>query len=62
MNPLKCAFGVSSDKFLGFTIQRKGTNIDPTKPKAIQDIKSLMTYKRLDSWEGSLMFVNSFRP
>ena len=29
MNPLKCAFGVSTGKFLGFIIHEKGIEIDP---------------------------------
>jgi hypothetical protein len=29
MNPLKCAFGVSTDKFLGFIIHELGIEIDP---------------------------------
>jgi hypothetical protein len=31
MNPLKCAFGVSVGKFLGFIVHEKGIEIDPKK-------------------------------
>jgi hypothetical protein len=31
MNPLKCVFGVSAGKFLGFIIYEHGIEIDPTK-------------------------------
>jgi site-specific recombinase XerC len=31
MNPLKCAFGVSARKFLGFIVLEKGIEIDPKK-------------------------------
>src|SRR3954462_5907502 len=31
MNPLKCAFGVSAGKFLGFIIHEDGIEIDPKK-------------------------------
>jgi hypothetical protein len=31
MNPLKCAFGVSAGKFLGFIVHEKGVDIDPKK-------------------------------
>jgi hypothetical protein len=31
MNPLKCAFGVSDGKFLGFIVHEKGVEIDPKK-------------------------------
>lgn len=33
MNPLKCAFSVSSGKFLRFTILQKGDNLTLSKPK-----------------------------
>jgi hypothetical protein len=35
MNPLKCAFGVSAGKFLGFIIHEYGIEIDPTKIESI---------------------------
>ena len=35
MNPLKCAFGVSSGNFLGFLIHKKGIEVDKNKAKAI---------------------------
>jgi hypothetical protein len=38
MNLLKCAFGVSAGKFLGFIIHDKGIEIDP---KRIEKIKSV---------------------
>jgi hypothetical protein len=31
MNPLKCAFGVSAGKFLGFIVHEQGIQIDPKK-------------------------------
>jgi hypothetical protein len=31
MNPLKCAFGVSAGKFIGFIIHEHGIEIDPKK-------------------------------
>ena len=35
MNPLKCAFGVSSGKFLGFLVHQREINLNLTKAKAI---------------------------
>jgi hypothetical protein len=35
MNPLKCAFGVSAGKFLGFIVHEKGVEIDPKKIESI---------------------------
>lgn len=34
MNPLKCAFGVSSGKSLGYTVHRKGIDLNKTKARA----------------------------
>ena len=31
MNPMKCAFGVSAGKFLGFLVHHKGISVDPAK-------------------------------
>ena len=33
MNPLKCFFGVSSGKFLGFIVRKAGIELDPIKVK-----------------------------
>lgn len=50
--PLKCAFGVSSRKFLGFNFHMEGINLDLTKAKAIEDMKSPITCKQLKSFVG----------
>nr|WP_158318972.1 reverse transcriptase family protein [Robertmurraya kyonggiensis] len=39
MNPLKCPFGVSSVKFLGFIVRQRGIEIDPIKIKAIVEMQ-----------------------
>ncbi|KAM1282221.1 hypothetical protein ACFX2I_022709 [Malus domestica] len=38
MNPLKCAFGVTSRKFLGFVVKHRGIEVDQSKIKAIQSM------------------------
>jgi hypothetical protein len=38
MNPLKCAFGVSAGKFLGFIVHEHGIEIDPKKVEAIDKL------------------------
>jgi hypothetical protein len=35
MNPLKCAFGVTSGRFLGFIVHEHGIQIDPKKIDSI---------------------------
>jgi hypothetical protein len=39
MNPLKCAFGVSAGKFLGFIIHEHDIEIDPTKIESINKMQ-----------------------
>jgi len=35
MNPFKCAFGVTSGKFLNFVVRKEGIKIHPDKVKAV---------------------------
>jgi hypothetical protein len=39
INPLKCVFGVSAGKFLGFIIHEHGKEIDPTKIDSINKVQ-----------------------
>ena len=39
LNPSKCAFGVSSRKFLGFMVSHRGIKANPNKIQAILDMK-----------------------
>jgi hypothetical protein len=45
MNPLKCVFSVSADKFLGFIIHGHGIEIDPIKIESINKVKSSLSIK-----------------
>ena len=40
MNPLKCAFGVSAGKFLGFIIHEKCIEIDPKRIEAMKKVEA----------------------
>ncbi|KAL0456609.1 UNVERIFIED_CONTAM: Retrovirus-related Pol polyprotein from transposon [Sesamum latifolium] len=40
LNPAKCAFGVRSDRFLGFMVTQRGIEANPLKIKAIIDMKA----------------------
>ena len=58
MNPLKCAFGVSSGKFLGFLVHSRGIDVDP----AIATIRPLATVKELKSFLGKASYIRRFIP
>ena len=38
LNPAKCAFGVSTGKFLGFIVNNRGIEANPDKIKAVLDM------------------------
>ena len=38
LNPVKCTFGATSEKLLGFVVSKKRIEIDPKKVRAIQDL------------------------
>ena len=58
MNPLKCAFGVSSGKFLGFLVHSRGIDVDPAKAMAIATMRPPATVKELKS-SASITFGDS---
>lgn len=45
LNPIKCAFGVSTNKFFGFLVIEQGIEVDPTQINAIQELKSPQSKK-----------------
>ena len=62
MNPLKCAFGVSSGKFLGFLVHSRGIDVDSAKATAIATIRPLVTVKELKSFLGKVLYIRRFIP
>jgi hypothetical protein len=58
MNPLKCAFGVSAGKCLGFIVHEKGVEIDPKKIESIRKVQAPTCKKELQRFLGK---VNYFR-
>ena len=52
LNPNKCAFGVSSGKFLGFMVSQKGIEANPDKIQAILDMEPLKNIKEVQSLTG----------
>ncbi|XP_058221003.1 uncharacterized protein LOC131331154 [Rhododendron vialii] len=60
MNPLKCAFGVCSGKFLGFVVRSRGIEIDPVKIKAILEMPPSKNLKELKGLQGRLAYIRRF--
>ena len=60
MNPLKCFFGVSSGKFLGFIVRKAGIELDPIKVKAILEMPSPRTLRELKGLQGRLAYIRRF--
>jgi hypothetical protein len=60
MNPLKCAFGVSAGKFLGFIVHDKGIEIDPKKIEAIHSVKAPTCIKDLQKFLGKVNYLRRF--
>ena len=60
MNPMKCAFGVLSGKFLGFIVRHRGIEIDPSKIKPVLEMPPPKTLKQLRSFQGRLAYIQRF--
>uniref|UniRef100_A0A2N9E6Y6 Uncharacterized protein n=1 Tax=Fagus sylvatica TaxID=28930 RepID=A0A2N9E6Y6_FAGSY len=60
MNPLKCAFGVTSGKFLGFVIRHRGIEVDQSKIDAIQRMPEPKNLRELRSLQGHLAYIRRF--
>jgi len=60
MNPLKCAFGVTSRKFLGFIVRHRGIKIDQAKIKEIQEMPAPKNLKELRGLPGRLAYIKRF--
>lgn len=57
---MKCAFGVASGKFLGFTVHKKGIDLDPAKAKATRDMEPSKMTKQLKSFLGRTSYIRIF--
>ena len=62
MNPLKCAFSVSTGKFLGFLVHNRGIDIDPTRAATIAIMKPPSTIKEFKSFLGKVFYISRFIP
>ena len=60
LNPLKCAFGVRSGKFLGFMVNQRGIEVNPEKIKALLEMSSPKKPKEVMSLVGRVAVVSGF--
>ena len=60
MNPLKCAFGVSAGKFLGFIIHDKGIEVDPKRIEKIKNVQAPTCKRDLQKFLGKVNYLRRF--
>jgi hypothetical protein len=60
MNLLKCAFGVSAGKFLGFIIHEHGIEIDPKKIEYINKVQPPQCKNDMQKFLGKLIYLRRF--
>ena len=60
LNPKKCAFGVSSGKFLGFMVSQRGIVANPDKIQAILDMEPPKNIKEVQSLTRRIAALNKF--
>uniref|UniRef100_A0A2N9GDN4 Reverse transcriptase domain-containing protein n=1 Tax=Fagus sylvatica TaxID=28930 RepID=A0A2N9GDN4_FAGSY len=60
LNPSKCAFGVSSDKFIGFMVSQKCIEANPNKIKVILEMQPPRNIKETQGLTGRIAALNRF--
>ena len=60
LNPLKCTFGVSADRFLGFMVTQRGIEANPAQLKAILQSSAPTSKKGIQQLTGRLAALGSF--
>ncbi|XP_074377708.1 uncharacterized protein LOC141719230 [Apium graveolens] len=62
LNSLKCSFGLTSGKFLGFLVSQRGIEADPSQIKAIFEMKDPSTIKEVQRLTGCIAALRRFIP
>ncbi|KAI5343556.1 hypothetical protein L3X38_011432 [Prunus dulcis] len=62
MNPKKCAFGVSSGKFLEFQVHLRGIDVDLEKTRTLNSLAPPRNLKELKSFIGRLSYIRRSIP
>ena len=60
LNPAKCAFGVSTEKFIGFIVNNRGIEANPDKIKAVLDMASPSSIKEVQRLTGRIAALSRF--
>ena len=60
LNPLKCAFGVASGKFLGFMVNQRGIEANLKKIQALLDMQFSSKTKEVQSRTGRVAVLKRF--
>ena len=60
LNPTKCAFGVSAEKFLGFIVNIRGIKANPNKIKVVLDIQPPSNTKEIQRLTGRIVALSRF--
>jgi hypothetical protein len=60
INPLKCTFGVTSARFLGFIVHEHDKQIDPKKIESIRKIGEPVCKKDIQKLLGKINFLHHF--
>ncbi|RVX00612.1 Transposon Ty3-I Gag-Pol polyprotein [Vitis vinifera] len=60
LNPAKCAFGVSSGKFLGFMVTQRGIEINLDQVKAVANMLAQQTRSSCNALTGKLVSLRRF--
>ena len=60
LNPGKCAFGVTTGKFLGFMVSQRGIEANPDKIQAIMEMTPPRNVKEVQSLNGKVAVLNRF--
>lgn len=60
LNLTKCAFGVSSGKFLSFMVSQRGIEVNPEMVKAILEMSSPKTVKEVQKLTERIVALNRF--
>ena len=62
LNPKKCVFAVTEGKLLGHIVSKKGISIYPERIRAIEQIPFPHNKKGMQSFVGTINFVQRFVP